>query len=301
MAHDGWPELDLEGWVDTRETLHLWTQVAGKVKLALSPFQNQWWEVGLTLTTRGMTTGPIPWGDGAFSFDFDVLAEEMAIQTTGPDRRSVELRPRSVKDFHATTMQTLADLGIDVEINTLPAEIEGAIRFEDDEEHAAYDGEAVRRWWRACLSVQRVIERYRTPFGGKSSPIILWWGGFDLSHARFTGKAVATKADAPPWFRYGEDAENLSVGFWPGSREAPEAVLYGYGSPAPDGIADAPVRPDGARWEPGMGEFVLPYAAVRSASSPDDAALEFFSSVYEANARLAGWDTEALAAHVPES
>jgi hypothetical protein len=269
------------------------------VKLALTPFQNQWWNVGLTLTTSGLTTGPVPWSRRAFSIDLDFPADELVIRTSDGDVRAVALEPRTVKDFYAATMTALAELGIEVAIDPRAAELEHAVRLDADEIHSAYDGDAARRWWRACLSVQRVLERFRTSFGAKTSPVLLYWGGMDLNLTRFNGQAMQPPAGAPPWLEFGEDAANVAFGFWPGSRAAPYPVLYAYGAPAADGIAEAPIAPEEARWDEHMGEFILPYDVVRVAPDPDAVALEFFESVYHAHAAEAGWDTASLAAHVP--
>jgi hypothetical protein len=298
-AGGGWPELDFDRWADTRETLHLWTQVAGKVKLALCPYLNHWWEVAFELTARGLGSGLIPWRDTSFELEFDFVANELAIRTSDGHRGAVALAPRSVASFHAEVMEALRALGIEPVISTLPAEMPDPVPFERDEQHAAYDGEAAQRWWRACLSIERVIQRFRTPFHGKSSPVYFYWGGCDLSATRFNGRPMSPPAGAGRIFEYAEDQENFAVGFWPGSREFPHAVLYAYMSPAPDGVAGAVVEPEAARWEPALSEFVLLYEDARSAASPDDAVQRFFQSAYEANAGLAGWDRAALEGHVP--
>jgi hypothetical protein len=206
----------------------------------------------------------------------------------------VELRPRSVADFHAAVVAALLDLGVDVHLSSLPAEVPDPVRFDRDTVHAAYDRVAVQRWWRAALSVARVIERYRTPFGGKSSPVLLYWGGFDLSHTRFNGRRAPARAGADPIVGFGEDQENVAIGFWPGDARSPHAVLYAYLTPAPPGVETATVGPPAARWVAELGEFVLPWEELVAQPDPDATALEFFTGVYRAAADLAGWDRRAL-------
>jgi Family of unknown function (DUF5996) len=295
-----WPELAFEPWADTRETLHLWTQVAGKVKLALCPFLNHWWEVAFELTASGLGSGLIPWRGTSFELEFDFLDHQLAIRTSEGQRRAVALAPRSVASFHAEVMEALGSLGIEPQISSLPAELPDPVPFERDEQHSAYDGEAVQRWWRACLATERAMQRFRTPFHGKSSPVYFYWGGCDLSTTRFNGRPMSPPAGAGRIFEYAEDRENFAIGLWPGSREFPHAVLYAYLSPAPDGIAAATVEPAAARWEPALSEFVLLYEDARRAPSPDGAVQRFFQSAYEASAELAGWDRAALEGHVPE-
>jgi hypothetical protein len=298
MASDGWPELPYEPFADTRDVLHMWTQVVGKVKLALCPYLNEWWEVALHLTARGLTSGLIPWRADSFEMEFDFVAQRLAIRTAAGEERGVALEPKSVAVFHAETMAALASLGIEPQISTLPAEVADPVAFEDDD-RAAYDADAVQRWWRALLAVERVIQRYRTPFSGKSSPVLFFWGGFDLAHARFSGRLAAPEPGTDPILAYGEDQENVAIGFWPGSREFPHPLLYAYAHPAPDGIADAPIAPAAARWEPSLGEFVLTYADALATGDPAAAIGTFFQSAYEQAARLAGWDRDALEGAVP--
>ena len=295
----GWSELPYAPFADTRDVLHMWTQVVGKVKLALCPYLNEWWEVALHPTARGLTSGLIPWGEDSFEMEFDLVAHRLAIRTAAGAERAVALEPKSVAAFHAETMAALASLGIEPRISTLPAEVADAVAFEDDD-RAAYDAEAVQRWWRALLAIERVIQRYRTPFSGKSSPVLFFWGGFDLAHARFSGRLAPSEPGTDPILAFGEDQENIAIGFWPGSREFPEPLLYAYAHPAPDGIADVPIEPAAARWEPALGELVLTYADALATGDPAAAIGTFFQSAYEHAARLAGWDRAALEGAVPE-
>ena len=294
MSNPRWPALPYESWAESRETLHLWLQVVGKVKLALTPFLNEWWNVGLALTARGLTTGPMPAGPVELQLDVDLLDDQVRAVTSDGDERVVELRPRSVADFHAAVLDALRELGVDVLFSSLPSEIPDPVRFDQDTVHDAYDRAAVQRWWHAALSVARVIERFRTPFGGKSSPVLLYWGGFDLNHTRFNGRRAPARVGADPVLRLGEDQENLAVGFWPGNAQSPHAVLYAYLTPAPPGVETATVRPAAARWMPQLGEFVLPWESLVAETDPDAVALEFFTSVYRATTGLAGWDRAAL-------
>jgi hypothetical protein len=300
MTPQAWPPLGLEDWVDTQETFHLWTQMVGKVKLDLCPFINQWWEVALSLTARGLSSGLIPAGERSFQIDFDLIAHRLLILMSDGEERSLELAPQTVADFYAGFMEALSELGISVVINPLPSEISDPVPFTEDTAHGSYDAETIGRWWRAMLSVERVIERFRTGFTGKSSPVLFFWGGFDLNHTRFNGRSVPQPADLNPMMRFGENEENFSVGFWPGGRESPHAVLYAYHSPPPDGLAGVALRPPEASYMETVGEFILPYEVARQAEDPDATALEFFRSAYEGAAGLAGWDRPALEGPVPE-
>ncbi len=294
-----WPELALEDWVDTRETFHLWTQMVGKVALELRPFLNQWWEVGLTLSSRGLTSGLVPTGKRSFEMTFDLVDHELRIELAGGGKRTVALRERSVSDFYAAFVTALDELEIAVAINPVPSELADRTPFPQDTAHTAYDASAIGRWWQVLLSVERAIQRFRAGYTGKSSPILFYWGGFDLNHTRFNGRAVPQPADADPIRGFGENEENFAVGFWPGTRDAPFPVIYAYLAPAPDGLEGAAVSPAPARFEPSLGEFVLPYDALRVLPDPDAAALEFFRSAYESSVALAGWDRSALEGPVP--
>jgi len=287
-----WPELPYDAWTETRDTLHLWTQIVGKVKLELCPFLNQWWEVTFHLTARGLNTGPIPWRGESFDVDFDFIAHRLAIRLSDGRVQEIALAPRSVADFYHLFMEALASLGIEAPISTMPTELPNPTRFEQDTAHASYDAEFVRRWWRA-------MERFRTPFHGKSSPVQFFWGGFDLDATRFNGKSTPPSTSGGRIMEFGEDEENFAFGFWPGDGRFPHAALYAYMSPPPIGTAEARVQPDAARYDATLGEFVLRYDDVRRAPSPEDAIVAFFQSAYEASATLAGWDRAALEGHVP--
>ena len=294
-----WPELPYEAWKDTRETLHMWLQMVGKVKLALCPFLNQWWEVAFYLTPRGFTSGLIPWQTESFSVDFDFIAHRLILQLSDGKVKELTLEARTVAEFYHLFMEGLLSLGIEVKINTMPTEIENGIRFEQDLVHAAYDGAYVQRWWRVMLATAKIMEEYRGPFHGKNSPVQFFWGGFDLDQTRFNGKPAIPPSYGGQIMQYGEDAENFAIGFWPGTDQFPHAAFYAYMSPAPPNIAQAKIQPEAASFNAKMGEFILLYDDVRKAASPEKTLAGFFESTYEASALLAGWPRQDLEGHVP--
>ena len=289
-----WPALPYGQWHDTRDTLHLWLQVVGKLKLSLTPFLNEWWNVALVPTARGVSTGRMPAGEVDLQVDVDLLAHRVEFATSDGRRDHVDLTPRSVADFHAAFLAALDRLEIPVSLSSTPSEIPGAVPFEQDTADRSYDPEAVTRWWQALLDVTRVLERFRSPFAGKSSPVQLYWGGLDLNHTRFSGRPAVAHGPAGSVQALAEDQENLALGFWPGDERSPGAVLYAYLSPATAGVDRLPVRPQAARWSPEAGEFVLAWDDLIASADPDASALEVFTSVYEAVAGHAGWDREHL-------
>lgn len=289
-----WPELPLDAWRHTCDTLHMWTQVAGKVKLELCPFLNEWWETALHLGPRGLTTSTIPFARGAFAIDFDFLDHNLYIRASDGGVKALPLMPRSVADFYAECAAALRSLGIDVNFNTRPQQFPHSIPFEQDHEHAAYDPVYVERWWRILTRIGVVMERYRSGFAGKSSPVQFYWGDFDLCVTRFSGKAAQPPKGANRRGRFTEDQENITSGFWPGGAKSPKPAFYSYTYPAPDGYKAAAVRPTAARFDEKLGEFVLDYDDVRSAAHPEEMILEFLRSTYEVGATLAHWDREAL-------
>jgi hypothetical protein len=298
MTSETWPELPFTAWAETRETLHLCAQVVGKVKLALCPYRNQWWQVTLALTARGLSTGLIPWRDESFQIDLDLVGERLSVQTSIGDERTVELRPRSIAAFYASLTGLLGELGIEPSISTMPSELEHATPFEQDTAERAFDAGSARAWWRATLGMERAFQRFQTPFHGKSSPVHLFWGGLDLNCTRFSGRPAPI--EGTDFIRsYAEDQENFSFGFWPGSADFPQALVYAYIYPAPAGIAAAVVEPAEAGYDAGLGEFVLLYEDVRRAASPDEAIARFLETTYETSAGLAGWDRPSLEGHVP--
>ncbi|GAC1463440.1 MAG: DUF5996 family protein [Chloroflexota bacterium] len=294
-----WPALPYGDWKDTCETLHMYTQIVGKVKLELCPFLNQWWEVALHVSARGLTSGPIPWRDRTFDVEFDFVDHRVHIRVSDGSARTIALESRTVADFYRLFMEALQSLHIEVAITTMPSEVAGAVPFDRDTVHGTYDGAYARRWWQILLATERVMNRFRTPFHGKSSPVNLFWGGFDLNHSRFNGEDAATDPTADRMMRYGENEANFSTGFWPGNEQAP-AAFYAYMMPAPAGVETASIKPEGAQFVPAMGEFFLPYETARQSLSPEDAILAFFQSTYEACADLAGWNRAALEGNVPQ-
>jgi hypothetical protein len=291
---DVWPSLPYAEWTPTLTTLHMWMQIVGKVKLELSPFLNEWWNVAFVVTARGLSTATIPFGQCMFQVDFDFIDHRLAIHVTDAQSRSMPLVARSVADFYAEFMSVLESLGIQVKINTHPVEVDDGTPFEDDRVHAAYDPLYVNRCWRILLGVSRVLERHRTPFVGKSSPIQFWWGSFDLAMTRFSGRAAPPRAWPARWMELGADQEQAQAGFWPGNDKLPEPAFVAYTFPEPPGCRTAAIYPDAAFFHPELAEFILPYEKVRLADDPDQMILDFYRSTYEIGATLAGWDRAAL-------
>ncbi len=298
-----WPPLPLEEWKATRDTLHMWTQIVGKVKLELSPFLNEWWEVAFAVTARGLTTSTIPWSNGVFEVNFDFIDHKLSVVTSGGAVKVMPLIPRSVADFYREFMATLHALGIGVSINSLPVEVEDGIPFDQDQVHASYDADPVHRWWRILVRVERVLEKYRSSFVGKSSPIQFWWGSFDLCETRFSGRPAPEREwpKGSRWMRFAQDQEHATSGFWPGSGRIQEPAFYAYTYPEPPGFRSMAVRPDPAFCDPDLGEFILRYEDVRRAVAPEQMILGFFESTYEAGATLAAWDRAALERKTPQN
>ena len=295
-----WPELPYEAWKDTLDTLHMWMQIVGKVKLALVPFINQWWEVAFYVTATGLTTGRIPYANGAFEVDFDFLLHTLNIQTSNNDRKRIPLEPRSVTDFYTDFMDTLQSMGIQVKIDAVPVEFESAIPFPTDITHASYDKDSVTRWWHILLQINLIFDQFRTPFRGKSSPIQFFWGSFDLSGTRFSGKTVTPpKANGymEKIMQYAENEENFAFGFWPGDQKFPHAAFYSYLYPAPKGIETAMFK-NGISFNEQLTECILLYDAVRK-GNPERNIMNFLQTTYKESALLAGWDIESLQAKIP--
>lgn len=293
-APDAWPALPLDAWRETYATLHLWTQIVGKVRLALSPPVNHWWHVTLYVTARGLTTSPIGYRTRTFMVDFDFIDHVLRIQTSDGMTQSLGLYPRSVADFYRAFMTALRALGIEVTINTRPQELPNPIPFEHDEEHAAYDASYVTRWWHILRQSDRLLRQFRGQFIGKSSPVHFFWGSFDLALTRFSGRRAPERPGADRVMREAYSHEVFSGGFWPGSGPVQEAAFYAYTAPAPAGFERAAIRPRSAWYSTDFGEYLLRYEDVRRADDPDAMLLEFLQSTYEAAADLAGWDRAAL-------
>jgi hypothetical protein len=298
-AGGDWPELPYAAWRDSYETLHLWTQIVGKIRLERTPWLNHSWHVTLYVTPRGLTTSPIPDGGRSFQIDFDFIEHALRIEVSDGAQRQFSLGGQSVASFHAAIMAALAELGIDVAIDETPSELPDPIRFSQDNQHAAYDPDAVRRFLQVLVNADRVFKQFRTSFLGKASPVHFFWGSFDLAVTRFSGRraplhpgGVPHLPDAVTCEAYSH--EESSAGFWPGGGVIDYPAFYSYAYPAPDGFSSAPVQPDAAFFSKDLGEFILPYDAVRTAAQPDQALLEFLQSTYEAAANAAKWDRDAL-------
>jgi uncharacterized protein DUF5996 len=292
-----WPELPVAAWEDTRDTLHMWTQVVGKVRLALEPMVNHWWQTPFYVTARGLTTGLMPHHGRGIEMEFDFLRHFLDIRTTEGAERHVRLEPRSVADFYSETMALLAELGVVVKINPVPSEVLVAIPFAKDEQHASYDAEYAQRFWRLLVQAKRVLTEFRSPFLGKVSPVHFFWGGFDLAVTRFSGRSAPLHPggipNCPDWVtQEGYSHEVSSCGYWPGGTG--EGFFYAYAYPEPAGFRDWPVEPEAAVYDADLGEFLLPYEVVRRAEDPDGILLSFLGTTYEAAAELAGWDRASL-------
>jgi hypothetical protein len=289
-----WPALPYEAWRDACQTLHLWTQIVGKVRMEFSPFLNHWWHVTLYVTPRGLTTSAIPYQGGTFEVAFDFVEHNLSIRTSEGTTKALPLIRRSVAAFYRECMACLHALGIEVTINPLPSEVQNPIRCDVDEVHASYDPVYAQRFWRILVQTDAVLQRYRAPFLGKSSPIHFFWGSFDLALTLFSGRRAPARPGADRMTREAYSHEVISCGFWPGDDRFPAPAFYSYISPEPPGLPTASIRPEEAFYSQELGLFLLRYEDVRTASSPELALLEFFQSTYETRAQLAQWDHAAL-------
>ncbi len=277
----------------------MWTQIVGKIRLALSPWVNHSWGVTLYLTARGLTTSPIPFGTRVFEVRFDFIAHELRLIASDGAVRVLKLQPQSVAAFYSEVIKALRELGVEVEINTTPNEITDAIPFERDEQHASYDAEYANRFWRVLLQADRLFKEFRGRFSGKCSPVHFFWGSFDLAVTRFSGRTAPPHPGGVPHLsdaitREAYSQEVSSLGFWPGNEQVPQALFYSYAYPAPEGFAEAKVKPAAATFHPQLREWILPYDEVRRAQSSDEMVLEFAQSTYDAASTLAKWDRVAL-------
>ncbi len=298
-AEQPWPALPFIGWQDTCATLHMWTQVVGKIRLALEPMMNQWWQVPLYVTTTGLTTSPMPYNSRSFQIDFDFCRHVLVITTNDPQRMEFALAPYSVAEFYERVMGALRELGIEVKIWSMPVEVADAVPFERDHAHKSYDAASAQRFWRVLVQTDRVMKQFRARFTGKVSPVHFFWGSFDMAVTRFSGRTAPPHPGGMPnlgdWVaREAYSHEVSSCGFWPGNGGFGKAAFYSYAYPAPAGFAEAPLRPSAAVFDTNLQEFVLDYDAVRTAADPDSMLLDFFQSTYEAAANAGHWDRSAL-------
>ena len=297
MTAEVWPEIPLAAWADTRDTLHLWTQIVGKIRLRQTPWINHSWNGTLYVTSRGLTTSLVPHGDRQFALSFDFIAQRLILTTVDGEERAIALAPKTVAAFYREVMKALDDLGLPVEIHPHPSEIAGGIPLPDDEKHSAYDGEYATRFWRTLASSHRVMQKFRSTFLGKASPVHFFWGSFDLSLTLFSGRPATpmdmTQPHMPKWVvRDASTHEQAAFGFWPGNVGGPAdyPAFYAYAYPAPEGFAKRKLRSKAATFPEAMGEWVLPYDAVRTARDPDAELLSFLEDTYAATAELSRWD-----------
>ncbi len=289
-----WPALPLAAWRDTCQTVHMWTQIVGKIRLALAPPVNHWWHVALYVGPRGLTTSAIPYRGRPFEMRFDFLDHNLVIETCEGHILRVGLYPRTVADFYREVLSALHNLNIDVKIWRMPVEVPDPIPFDEDRVHASYDPEYARRFWRVLASSAAVLETFRSGFIGKCSPVHFFWGSFDLAVTRFSGRRAPERPGADSITREAYSHEVISAGFWPGSGEVQDPAFYSYTAPEPAGLAETRVRPDSAFWSSSLREFLLMYDDVRRAPAPEETLLSFLESTYEAGAAAAGWDRESL-------
>jgi len=290
-----WPSLPLAEWKDTYATLHMWTQVVGKIRLALSPDINHYWGTALYVTARGLTTSPIPYAQGVFEINFDFVAHELRILTSTGESRSIRLMPRTVAEFYFELMAALSSLGIEVKVWAMPVEVPRPVRFNVDEAHKSYDPEYAHRFWRILTSVEMVMREFRARFIGKVSPVHFFWGSFDLAVTRFSGRRAPERPDADPITKEAYSHEVISHGFWPGDGEIiKDAAFYAYAAPESEGFKSQRVLPAKAFYSGEKNEFFLMYEDMRQADSPEQVLLDFFQSTYEAGATLGNWNRAEL-------
>lgn len=288
-----WPELILEEWQDTLATLHMWTQIVGKIRMQQTPLVNHWWNVTLYVTARGLTTSPIPYEDRTFEIEFDFIDHKLRVDCSDGKMTSLELHPQTVAALYKRLMTTLREMDIDVKIWHMPVEIPNPIAFDEDYVHKSYDAGYVHRFWHALVNIDEVFKEFRARFLGKVSPVHFWWGSFDHAVTRFSGRPAPPREVSDVWTQEAYSHEVISHGFWPGGNGV-QAAFYAYAAPEPAGLSNAKVQPAAAFYSQDMKEFLLPYAAVRQSPSPEKALLDFCQSTYEAAADLGKWDRKAL-------
>jgi hypothetical protein len=287
-----WPELAWAEWAATADTLHMWTQMVGKTRLALTPLQNHWWNVPLYVSARGLTTSPMPWRGDVLEIEFCFRRHELELRMGSGARAQLELRPRTVADFYAEYRKALAGLGVEAKIWPMPVEVAAPVRFDLDTEHAAYDAQAVGRFHQALIQVDTLLKRFSTGFQGKISPVHFFWGSFDLAVTRFNGRLCPGPPRPDPMQQEAYSHEVISAGWWPGNGGYGAAAFYCYAAPVPEGLAEKTVQP--GAWDAALGEFILKYDEARGSASPEDAVMSFLETTYAAGADAAGWDRKAL-------
>jgi hypothetical protein len=297
VSTSGWPSLRVDDWTPTRDTLHMWAQIVGKIRLAHMPLVNHWWQVTLYVSPRGLTTGAIPYGTAVFDMEFDFVKHALVIRHSDGSERSVLLQAKPVAQFYEETLSALDSLGISTRIVARPNEVVHAVAFAEDYQHAEYDSDAARTFWQQLVQADRVIGEFRASFVGKVSPVHFFWGSFALACTRFSGRPAPKHAggapNCPDWVMVeGYSRELSSCGFWPGGGE--EGAFYAYAYPEPEGFGGYPVQPDAAFYSEEHRQFLLPYEAVRTAHNSDQALSQFLQSTYAAAAELGGWDRTAL-------
>jgi hypothetical protein len=295
MSIEPWPELPLERWRDTYATLHMWTQIVGKICLELTPRVNQFWNIAFQVSSRGLVTPAMPCGNArTLNMTFDFVSHELIAKCSDGGIRSIPLAPRTVAAFYQDTLRMLHDLAIEVRIWTMPVEVPDPIRFELDTKHASYDREYAHRFWQALVRIAPVMQEFRSGFVGKCSPVHFFWGSFDLAVTRFSGRAAPERPGADPITREAYSHEVISHGFWPGGGAVSSAAFYAYAAPEPPGFKEAKVEPPAAFYNRDLSEFILPYDAVRTQPEPARVLRSFLQSTYEAGAQLAQWDRGSL-------
>jgi len=287
-----WPSLPLKEWQDTYTTLHMWTQIVGKVRLTQTPLVNHWWNSTLYVTPRGLTTSAIPYGNRILSIDFDFIDHTLPIRTSDGVTTSIALAPRSVADFYCELIDTLRSLGLEIHLHAKPDEVAEPVPFAEDHKHASYEAEYANRFWRILVQADRVFKQFRAGFIGKCSPVHFFWGSFDLAVTRFSGRRAPERSGADAITREAYSHEVISHGFWPGGGVVETPIFYSYTAPAPEGLGEQAIHP--GSYSADLSEFVLPYDEVRRASSPDQSLLAFMQSTYEAGANLAKWNRAEL-------
>ena len=293
MTNHTWPQLILEEWQDTLATLHMWSQVVGKIRLEQTPLVNHWWNVPLYVSARGLTTSAMSYEDRIFEIEFDFIDHQLRIECSDGAATTLPLRPQTVADFYQETMAALRDLGISVEIWPMPVEVPNPIRFDEDRVHKSYDAEYANRFWRALVAIDEVFKDFRARFIGKVSPVHFWWGSFDHAVTRFSGRPAPPREGADRITLEAYSHEVISHGFWPGGNGV-QAAFYSYTAPEPAGLSEARIKPAAGFYSQDMKEFLMPYDAVRQSPAPEQALMDFLQSTYEAGADLAKWDRKAL-------